>query len=130
MIRPGGLYVVCVAQRPSPGDRVGIILSDMAVRVDTLRRASRPRGVTVDEVLVWAGDAGFTGSVVERERQWISSPEQELNAISHRQWPAIRELDEAAVQEATRPAVEALKALPATDVVRRATAEIVVLRRP
>ena len=86
--------------------------------------------MTVDEVLVWAAGAGFTGSVIERERQWLSSPEQELNAITRRQWPAMRELDEAALEEATRPAIEALRALPATDVVRRAIAEVVVLRRP
>jgi len=106
------------------------IITEMGVRVDTLRGASRPRGVTVDEVLSWAAGAGFTGSVIERERQWLSSPEQELNAITRRQWPAMRELDEAALEEATRPAIEALRTLSAADAVRRATAEMVVLRRP
>ncbi len=64
------------------------------------------------------------------ERQWVSSPDQELKAIEYRQWPAMRELDEASFEEVTRPAIEVLKALPATDVVRRATAEMVVFRRP
>ena len=89
-----------------------------------------PVGSRSIEVLDWAGEAGFEGHVLERERQWISSPDQELNAITRRQWPALRELDEDAIEEVTRPAIQALKALPATDVVRRATAEIVVLRRP
>jgi hypothetical protein len=39
-------------------------------------------------------------------------------------------LDEDAVEEVTRPATEALRALPATDGVRRATAEMIVFRRP
>jgi SAM-dependent methyltransferase len=128
VVSPGGLYVVSVTQRPSPEDRIGWIISEMSFRVDVRRGAPRPRGVSVEEVLDWAGDAGFTGCVRERERQWISSPDQELNAITRRQWPALRELDEDAIEEVTRPAVEELRALPATDVVRRATAETVVLR--
>ena len=84
--------------------------------------------MTVSEVIDWAAEAGFDGDVLERERHWVSSPDQELQAITHRQWPAIRELDEDAIEEVTRPAIDALRALPATEVVRRATAELVVLR--
>ncbi len=130
MVRPGGMYVVCVSQRPSPDDPIGSIISEMSVRVDVRRGASRPRGVSVEEVLEWARHAGFTGFVLERGRQWLSSPEQELNAITHRQWPAMRELDEGSIEEVTRPAIDALRALPPTEVVRRATAEMVVLKRP
>jgi hypothetical protein len=86
--------------------------------------------VSVDEVLAWAGAAGFTGHVHRLERQWRSSPTEELTAIAHRTWPAMRALDEATIEEVTRPAIEALRALPATDDVRRATAEMIVLRRP
>ncbi|MGO9343713.1 MAG: class I SAM-dependent methyltransferase [Acidimicrobiales bacterium] len=130
VIRPGGLYVVCTAQRPAPTDLVGAIIAEMSERVDAHRNALRPRRVSVDEVLDWAAESGFTGTVHELERQWLSSPDQELRAIEHRQWPAMRELDEASVEEVTRPATEALQALTATDVVRRAIAEMVVLRRP
>ncbi len=127
VIRPGGLYVVCATQRPAPDDKVGNIITEMSARVDLRRGASRPRGVSVDEVLSWAGEAGLTGEVHLLERQWRSSPSQELQAIALRQWPALRELDEAGIEEVTRPAIEALSALPATDHLRRATAEMVVL---
>jgi ubiquinone/menaquinone biosynthesis C-methylase UbiE len=130
VIRPGGTYVVCSGQRPSPEDRVGRIIADLGARIDARRRASRPRRVSVDEVIDWAGSAGFTGEVHSFERQWRSSPDEELKAISYRTWPTLRELDEEAIEEVTRPAIEALKALPVEDEIRRATSEMVVLRRP
>jgi hypothetical protein len=40
------------------------------------------------------------------------------------------ELDEAAIDEATRPAIEALRALPDDDCIRRATADMLVLSQP
>jgi SAM-dependent methyltransferase len=128
VIRPGGRYVVCVNQRPSPDDEVGRIIAEMGVRVDTRRGASRPRGVSVDEVLEWAGVAGFAGTVHEFERQWRSSPDEELTAITYRTWPALRELDESDIEDVTRPAIEALQAMPVAALVRRATAEMVVLQ--
>ncbi len=130
VIRPGGSYVVCATQCPLAGDRVGAIISDMGARIDARRGASRPRGVSVDEVLVWGGNAGFAGAVHRLERQWHASPDHELAAIANRTWPALRELDEDAVEEVTRPAIEALRALPPTDSVRRATAEMIVFQRP
>ncbi len=130
VIRPGGRYVVCANQRPSHDDEVGRIIAEMARRVDARRGASRPRGVSVDEVLAWAGAVGFTGHVHQLERRWRSSPSEELTAIAYRTWPAMRELDEAAIEEVTRPAVEALLARPDTEDIRRATAEMIVLRRP
>jgi ubiquinone/menaquinone biosynthesis C-methylase UbiE len=130
VIRPGGRYVVCATQHPAPDDTVGRIISDMGARVDVRRGASRPRQVSADEVLDWAADAGFTGRIHQVERRWRSSPGQELKAIAYRAWPALRELDEAAIEEVTRPAIEALLALPETDDIRRATADMVVLERP
>jgi len=130
VIRPGGLYVVCTAQRPAPDDPVGAVIAEMSERVDARRGALRRRRVSVDEALGWASESGFTGTVHELERQWLSLAAEELKAIEYRQWPAMRELDEASIDEVTRPAVAALKALPATDVVRRGIAEMVVLRRP
>jgi SAM-dependent methyltransferase len=127
VLRPGGRYVVCTGQRPAPGDAVGMILKEMTARVDVLRGASRPRGVTVDEMLVWAGQAGFDNTVHQLDRQWHSSPSEELVAITQRSWPALRELDEAAIEEATRPAIEALEALPDENDLRRATADMLVL---
>ena len=129
VILPGGRYVVAVTQRPAQGDRVGGILSGLVERIDSRRGASRPRAVTIDEVLFWAGDAGFAGEVHQLERHWRSSPSDELAAIAHRAWPALRELDETAIEEVTRPAIEALQALPDAIDLRRATAEMVVLQR-
>jgi len=43
---------------------------------------------------------------------------------------SMQELDECAIEEVTRPAIDALRALPATDDTRRATAEIIVFQRP
>ena len=130
VIQPRGRYVVCATQDPAPDDYVGQIISEMSVRADVRRATPRPRRVSVDEVLDWAGEAGFTGTIHQLERQWVSSPRDELSAIAHRSWPAMRELDEAAIDEVTGPAIEALRALPQTESLRRAVAEMVVFERP
>jgi ubiquinone/menaquinone biosynthesis C-methylase UbiE len=130
VIRPGGLYVVCASQRPAADDVVGRIIDDMRARVDARRPGVRPRQVTTAETLEWAATAGFQGRVHEVERRWRSNPAQELTAIARRQWPALRALDEKAIEDVTRPAIDALAALPATDTVRRATAEMIVFQRP
>jgi hypothetical protein len=85
--------------------------------------------VSVDHVLEWAGEAGFTGTVNRLERQWVSSPPDELAAIALRSWPAMRELDEVAIKEVTRPTIDALQDLPQTDARRRAVAEMVAFTR-
>jgi ubiquinone/menaquinone biosynthesis C-methylase UbiE len=129
VLRPGGRYVVCVAQRPAPDDAVGTIISEMSTRVDERRRAARPRGVTPEEVIAWAEPAGFDGAIRHFERSWHSTPAEELAAIAYRSWPALGELDEQAIEEVTRPAIDALLAIPATDVERRATVDMVILDR-
>jgi ubiquinone/menaquinone biosynthesis C-methylase UbiE len=129
VMKQDGRYVVCATQRPSPDDEIGRIITEMGARVDALRRSSRARGVTVDEVLDWARPAGFIGTVHRFERRWRSSPADELTAISLRTWPALRELNEDDVEVAIRPAVDDLQALPPFNVIRRATAEMVVLQR-
>jgi ubiquinone/menaquinone biosynthesis C-methylase UbiE len=130
VIRPGGRYVVCAAQRPCPDDPVGAIIAEMTARVDVQRRASRPRGVSADEVLDWSRTAGFTGRIHHFERRWRGAPAQELMSIEQRAWPALRELDETAIKEVTAPAIEALRALPAEEGIRRATVDMVILRLP
>jgi hypothetical protein len=122
--------VVCATQDRAPDDYVGQVISEMSLRVDVRRGATRPRRVSVGEVLDWAAEAGFTGTVHKLERRWVSSPQDELSAIAHRSWPAMRELDEAAIEEVTRPAIDALRELPRTDALRRAVAEMVVFERP
>ena len=92
VLRPGGRYVVCANQHPAPDDEVGQIIAAMTARVDERRSAARPRGVTVDEVREWGERAGFTGRVHQLQRQWRSAPAEELAAIAHRTWPAMREL--------------------------------------
>ena len=129
VIRPGGRYVVCAHQRPAADDTVGRIMTEMGARIDEQRGAHRPRGVTAEEVLAWAGEAGFQGAVHHLARSWRSTPSEELAAIAHRTWPALRELNEATIEEVTRPAVEALNALPPVDTLRRAVADMVVLER-
>ncbi len=129
VIRPGGLCVVCTAQTPAPGDEVGRVIAEMAMQVDIRRRASRPRGVTRAEVLEWATNAGFSGTAHQLERRLYSTPAQELAAIAHRNWPALRELDEADIREVTGPAIEALESMPEILNLRRATADLLVLKR-
>lgn len=129
VIRPGGLYVVCAAQTPAPDDEVGQVIAEMARQVDIRRSASRSRAVTGAEVLEWAEGAGFTGTAHRLDRRWYSTPAEELAAIAHRTWPALRELDETDIQQVTRPAIEALEAMPETLDLRRATAEMLVLER-
>jgi hypothetical protein len=84
----------------------------------------------MDDVLEWAGQAGFTGTVNELERQWYSSTSEELASIAHRSWPALRELDEDAIEEVVRPAIDSLQALPERRYLRKATAEIIDLVLP
>jgi ubiquinone/menaquinone biosynthesis C-methylase UbiE len=129
VLKPEGRYIVCATQRPAPDDEIGNVMTKMGVRVDKLRGATRPRGVTTDETIAWAGRAGFVGSVHLLERRWNSSPAEELKAIALRIWPALRELDDDTAERATRPAVDALEALPQRDVVRRGIAELIVLQR-
>jgi ubiquinone/menaquinone biosynthesis C-methylase UbiE len=129
VLRPGGRYVVCTAQRPADDDVIGRIVAEMGARVDERRRTARPRGVTVDEVLEWAASAGFSGRTRPLERSWKGSPSAELAAIAQRTWPSLRQLDHRTVEEVTRPAVEALRALPDAPVERRATTDLVVLQR-
>jgi len=130
ILRRGGHYVVCATQRPAPDDPVGQIIADMGLRVDSARGAVRPKGVSVDEVLDWATQAGFTGTVHELDRRWYSSTPEELASIALRIWPALRELDEDAIERVTRPAIDALQALPGLRYLRRATSEIVDLVLP
>jgi hypothetical protein len=128
VLRPGGLYVVCTTQRPADQDLIGHIVNAMGDAIDAYRPGQRPRGVSVGQVLEWSGQAGFRGEVHPYERSFISSPELELDAIERRAWPAMRELDDAAVAAATRPAIEALRALPPGDTERRGIADVIVLR--
>ncbi len=129
VIRPGGLYLVCTTQRSAPDDPIGRIIDAMGVEVDVRRGARRPRAVTGDQVLGWAAAAGFTGSSVEIERRWMSSPVHELAAITARTWPALRDLDEGSIEEVTGPAIEALQSFPDKRVMRRAVADLITLQR-
>lgn len=129
VLRPDGSYLVCSAQTPADDDSIGQIIRAMGQQVDQKRGASRPRGVTTEEVLSWAAVAGFRGHVRKLERQWLSSPSEELLAIEKRSWPAMRELDEETIEEVTRPVVEALLEFSDEPVLRRATADVMVLRQ-
>lgn len=124
---PGGRYVVCTTQRSAPDDAIGHIINRMAQAVDERRTGKRPRGVSVAQVLEWSALAGFRGEVHPRRRSFVSSPEAELDAIARKSWPALRELDDAAAAEATRPAIEALRALPPGDTERRGFVDLIVL---
>ena len=128
VLRPGGRYVVCTTQRAADGDVIGKIIEDMAAAVDA-RRGGRPRGVTAAQVLDWARAAGFTGDTASFEREYRSTPSQELDAIARRAWPALRALDEREIEEVTRPAIATLRAMPDLEYRRRMTAEMVVLHR-
>jgi ubiquinone/menaquinone biosynthesis C-methylase UbiE len=129
VLRPGGCYVVCTTQRPAEDDAIGHIIERMGEAIDTHRIGQRPRSVTVDQILEWAGVAGFRGNVHPHERSFVSSPELELDAIERRAWPALRELDDAAATDATAPAIEALRALPPGETERRGFVDVIVLER-
>jgi ubiquinone/menaquinone biosynthesis C-methylase UbiE len=127
IVRPGGLTVVCTAQQPAPDDAVGRVIQEMSERVDAAR-GGRSRRVTAVEALEWARAAGLVGETTERTRSWRARASDELRAIEERSWPAMRALDAATCATVTRPAVEALRSFPDTDVERRAVCELVVLR--
>ncbi|HEY1652477.1 MAG TPA: class I SAM-dependent methyltransferase [Acidimicrobiales bacterium] len=127
VLRPGGRYVVCTTQRSAEDDEIGHIIQRMADAVDSCRLGKRPRSVTVDQVLEWSGLAGFRGEVHAYERSFVSSPELELDAIARRSWPALRELDDDAAYEATKPAIDALQKLPPGDTERKGFVDVIVL---
>jgi ubiquinone/menaquinone biosynthesis C-methylase UbiE len=127
VLRPGGSYVVCTTQFPTGGDPIGLIIHAMGDAVAARGARTRPRPVRAEQILEWARPAGFRGEVHPLERRWASSPEHELDAIARRAWPTLRELDEEAIEEVTRPAIEALRALPAGECTRRMTADLLVL---
>ncbi len=102
----------------------------MGEAVDTHRPGRRPRSVTVDQILEWAGLAGFRAEVHPHERSFFSSPELELDAIARKAWPLLRELDDEAVADVTTPAIDALRALPPGDTERRGIIDVIVLERP
>ncbi len=130
VLRRRGRYIVCTAQRPQADDVIGQVIQRMSEAVDVLRQSERPRGVTADQVRGWAASAGLTGEVHHLDRVFRSTQSLELDAIARRAWPALRELDEEQIEEVTRPAIEALRALPDVDTARRATAGMLVLHRP
>jgi SAM-dependent methyltransferase len=129
VVRPGGSYLVCLAQRAAPDDEIGNLIAAMSRRVDERRGAARPRGVTIEQVTGWAGTAGWVGTVHNFDRSWLSTPGEELEAIALRQWPALRELDETSIEEITRPVIDALLAMPEEVGMRRGTVEAIVFRR-
>ena len=129
VLRPGGRYIVCTTQLPKEGDPIGLIIHAMGDAVEARSTRTRPRQVGAAQILDWARPAGWRGEVHPLERQWVSSPERELDAVARRVWPALRELDEEAIEEVTHPAIEALQALPPGECVRRMTADLLVLHR-
>jgi ubiquinone/menaquinone biosynthesis C-methylase UbiE len=129
VLRPGGVFVVCLTQRPTPDDVIGQIIVKMADAIDNCTPERRPREVLAAQVLEWAGVAGFVGEVRGLERRWVSTPARELASISQRVWPPLRQLDDEAIEEVTAPAIEALRALPEGDCLRTMTADLIVLRR-
>jgi len=128
VLRPGGPYVVCTTQRPADDDAIGHVIARMGDAIDARRPGRRPRGATVAQILEWSGRAGFHGEVVPHERSFVSSPELELDAIERRAWPTLRELDAAGVEQVTRPAIEALRAMPPGATERRGIVDVIVLR--
>ena len=128
VLRPGGRYVVCTTQRAADDDVIGTIIEDMVAAIDA-RRGGRPRGVTAAQVLDWARPAGYAGDIASFDREYRSTPSQELDAIAGRAWPALRALDDGEIEAVARPAVAALRAMPDVEYRRRMTAEMVVLHR-
>ncbi len=130
VIRPGGRYLVATTQRAAPDDRQGMILEELTARVDEARRAPRPRRVSGEEAGEWARGVGFEVTHLERARTWFSRPAEEIEAIRLRQWPAMRELDDASLEAVTRPSLAALADLPDEPTLRRAIVDLLVLERP
>ena len=66
-------------QHPAPDDKVGNIIAEMTASEWTSAAAPPVPERSVDRrSLSWAGEAGLVGEVHLLERQWRSSPSQEL----------------------------------------------------
>ena len=129
IVRPGGHYVVCLTQRAAPDDSVGLILEEMGARIQS--RSTSPRHVepSARDICTWAEAVGFGARVESRHRRWSSPPSEALDGIRRRMWAGLRALDDQAIEEVTRPAVDALQALSPEDTARHGVAEILILER-
>jgi SAM-dependent methyltransferase len=130
VLRPGGRYLVCTTQRPDTDDVIGQIIVAMSEALEIRGTSVRPRLVTPDRVLEWATPAGFEGSIEPLSRVFTTTVSYELAAIERRAWPTLRELDEETFEQVTRPAIDAMRALPEGEYERRTTTDVVTLTRP
>ncbi len=130
VVRPGGRYLVCPTNRPAGLDPIEPILTALFARAERRHPTWRQRHVTAADILAWGAQAGFDGHLeVFAERSWVTSAAEQTQSIRDRVWPALQGLDDEAFEKVTRPAFEALAALPDGPIVQRAEADVVVLCR-
>jgi ubiquinone/menaquinone biosynthesis C-methylase UbiE len=128
VLRPGGRYFVCPTNRAPPGDVFDPILTAMFDRAEEVHPTWRQRQVVAPDILDWGKAAGFVGRIETfKSRTWSTRPEEQIQWIRDRVWPALRGLDERSFRQVTQPALDALGALPDGPIERRAEADVVVL---
>jgi ubiquinone/menaquinone biosynthesis C-methylase UbiE len=131
VLRPGSRYLVCPTNRPGVGEVIGPALSAMFDRAERVHPTWRRADVSAADIVAWGARAGLAGHIEPMQpRSWVTSAADQIRSIRDRVWPALRGLDAADFEAVTRPAVEALAALPAGPIPQHAEADIVVLSRP
>jgi SAM-dependent methyltransferase len=128
VLRPGGRYLVCPTNRPGTGELIGPVLSAMFDRAERVHPTWRRYDVSAAEILAWGDAAGFAGRVEPMgPRSWTTSAAEQIQSIRDRVWPALRGLDDGALEAVTRPAIDSLAALPDGEIEQHADADVVVL---
>jgi ubiquinone/menaquinone biosynthesis C-methylase UbiE len=129
VLRPGGRLLVCPENRPSPADPVGRAHQELGQRISALKGRT-DWTVTADDILRLGEQAGF-GGVTERlpDQTWQSTREHEIHSITSRAWSDLVDLTDEEFAIATANALAQFRSLPPGPLLRRATAEVVVLQR-
>jgi len=131
VLRPGGRYLVCPTNRIPEDDPIEPILVELLRQIEQRDPTRRRREVGAAQISRWGQECGFTAEVATfTSREWRTTPEEQIQAIRDRAYPALVGLDDATFQAASGPAIEALRALGADPITRYAELDVVTLRRP
>jgi ubiquinone/menaquinone biosynthesis C-methylase UbiE len=130
-LRPGGCLLVCPVNRPAHDDPVGLAFDSMARRVEEMTGKKAAGEIQAGQVLAWAESAGFAGRIDPLpEQSWVSSTEEEIEAVVKRSWSGLVPLDDEQFDIATHDMLATLRAIPPGPIRRNALADVVVLRAP
>lgn len=131
VLRRGGRYLVCPTNRMPAADPIEPILVELLRQIEQRDPARRRREVGAAQISTWGEECGFRAEVATfASREWQTTPEEQIQAIRDRAYPALVGLDDGTFEAVTGPAIKALRALGTEPISRHAELDVVTLRRP